>query len=229
MLNQQSTFLVVLLLLLHHSAAQIDLGKWTLQLPDDTSVSGSKLSAGYKSADFYPASNGDIVMIVDPPGCKTTPNSKHCRTELSEASPSSWDPKGPTNKLSATLTVVEADNSQHGTVIGQIHIVEKVSVRPVCELYYNSGGVLSFGVEQTRKGGNEVVQPLKAEKIPLKTQFSYTISYAGGKLSVSINGGAEQVFSTYQLDSPPSYFKAGNYNQGETKSEVHFKSIQVEH
>ncbi|KAM0146428.1 hypothetical protein ACHAQE_009331 [Botrytis cinerea] len=216
----------------------IDLSKWTLQLPSGTkghpdSVTGSKLAgcSGYTSKDyFYTNTDGSIVMKVPggvSTGCVTTANSKHCRTELREASPSSWSPSSASNKLSATLQVVTADDSAHGTVIGQIHIDDSVSSKPVCELFYNSKGVLSMGVEQTRAGGNEIVTEVGS--VTIGSKFSYVIAYEGGKLSVAINGGAAKTLDTYQLDSPKSYFKAGNYNQGNSKSEVHFFAIDVQH
>ncbi|KAF5876260.1 putative polysaccharide lyase family 7 protein [Botrytis fragariae] len=216
----------------------IDLSKWTLQLPSGTqghpdSVTGSKLAgcSGYTSKDyFYTNTDGSIVMKVPggvSTGCVTTANSKHCRTELREASPSSWSPSSASNKLSATLQVVTADDSSHGTVIGQIHIDDSVSSKPVCELFYNSKGVISMGVEQTRDGGNEIVTQVGS--VAVGSKFSYEIAYEGGKLSVAINGGAAKTLDTYQLDSPKSYFKAGNYNQGNSKSEVHFFAIDVQH
>ncbi|KAL1983782.1 hypothetical protein VTN96DRAFT_9868 [Rasamsonia emersonii] len=222
-----------------------DLSYWELQLPigssgHPTTISSSQLQGcnGYQNPSyFYTDSNdGSLVMKVpgDPAstGCVTTPNSQHCRTELREMDPSSgaaasWDPNAATNRLSATLTVVQADNSKYGTVIGQVHIDDSVSSKPVCELYYSQNGDLTMGVEQTRSGGNEVMT--KVGNVPLNTQFSYEIRYESNVLSVSINGGAQQTLSTYQLDAPKSYFKAGNYNQGSSQSEVHFYEISVQH
>ncbi|KAI9645511.1 hypothetical protein NHQ30_006251 [Ciborinia camelliae] len=217
----------------------VDLSKWTLQLPSGTqghpdSVAGSKLAgcSGYQQPDYFftSATDGSIVMKVPggvSSGCVTTANSKHCRTELRETSPSSWNPSSGTNKLSATLKVITADDSAHGTVIGQIHIDDSVSTKPVCELYYNSKGVISMGVEQTREGGNEIVTPVGS--VAIGSKFSYVIAYEGGKLTVAINGGAPKVLDTYKLNNPKSYFKAGNYNQGNSKSEVHFFAIDVQH
>jgi hypothetical protein len=37
------------------------------------------------------------------------------------------------------------------------------------------------------------------------------------------------VLDTFDLDAPKSHFKVGNYNQGDSKSEVHFLEIGVEH
>jgi hypothetical protein len=214
--------------------SQIDLSTWALQLPigkpgHPTTITGSKLKAGYSHPDyFYTGSNGELTMVVDPgKSCIKTANSKHCRTELREESPASWDPNAAKNRLIVSLAVKAADDSTHGTVIGQIHIDDSVSVRPVCELYYNSEGKLSFGVEQTREGGNQIVKELGVT-VPLGTKFSYEIHYENNKLSVSINGKVE-VFGTYQLDAPKSYFKVGNYNQGSSRSEVDFYTIQMVH
>lgn len=222
-----------------------DLKPWELQLPvgstgRPTTITSSKLDGcdGYQNSDYFytDSSDGSLVMKVpgDPSstGCVTTPNSKHCRTELREMDPSSgdaasWDPNAATNRLSATLTVVKADNSKYGTVIGQIHIDDSVSSKPVCELYYSQDGDLTMGVEQTRSGGNEVMT--KVGNVPLNTQFTYEIRYENNELSVSINGGDAKTLSTYQLDAPKSYFKAGNYNQGTSASEVHFYDISVQH
>jgi hypothetical protein len=160
-------------------------------------------------------------------GCVTTAHSEHCRTELRESNPSSWDPNSGTNRLTVSLAVPQPDNSKYGTVIGQVHIDDSVSTKPVCELYYNSGGDLTMGVEQTRSGGDSVFTVVG--NVAVGSTFSYEIVYENNALSVAINGGKPQSLSTYQLDAPASYFKAGNYNQGDNASDVHFFSITVEH
>ncbi|KAF2396892.1 polysaccharide lyase family 7 protein [Trichodelitschia bisporula] len=218
----------------------INLSPWTLQLPigspgSPQQIPGSQLAgcSGYQDPGhkyFYtnPSSGALVTKVPGSPassGCVTTPNSQHCRTELREAR--SWDPKAGTNKLTATLTVVKADNSGHGTVVGQIHIDDSVSSKPVCELFVNSAGVVAMGVEQTRAGGNMIVTTVGS--VDLGGSWSYAISYANGVLTVSVNGGATKTLSTYSLDSPKSYFKAGNYNQGSSASEVHFTSINISH
>jgi hypothetical protein len=217
-----------------------DLSVWELQLPigskgSPTTIPSSSLEGctGYQNPLYFFTESGDGALVMKVPGspsssgCVTTPNSKHCRTELREANPSSWDPNAATNRLSATLAVVEPDNSSHGTVIGQVHIEDSVSSKPVCELYYSSAGVITMGVEQTRGGGNEVYTTIG--KVPVGTTFTYEIQYEKNVLSVSINGGAAKTLSTYSLDAPPSYFKAGNYNQGSKPSTVHFFAITTTH
>jgi hypothetical protein len=158
-------------------------------------------------------------------GCVTTANSLHCRTELREVN--SWAPTAATNQLIVELAVTTPDNSAHGIVIGQIHMDPSLSTKPVAELFYSSGGVISMGVEQTRAGGNEVLTTIGT--IPVGTKFSYVISYENNVLSVSLNGGAAKTLSTYSLNAPLSYFKAGNYEQGSNPSVVKFYSIVIKH
>lgn len=219
-------------------SGSIDFSNWKLQLPvgepgHPETISSAELLKGYtdpKKEYFYADGNVLVMKVPGSPsatGCVTTQNSKHCRTELRETSPDSWDPKAATNRLSAELTVIKADDSAHGTCIGQIHIDDSVSSKPVAELYYNSKGEMTMGVEQTREGGNEKLQDVG--QVALGKRFTYEIAYEGNELSVTINGGAKKVLDTYALDAPKSYFKAGNYNQGESASEVHFTSITVAH
>jgi hypothetical protein len=84
-----------------------------------------------------------------------------------------------------------------------------------------------MGVEYTRAGGNSVFTDLG--NIPVGQRFSYEIRFEGGQLSVSINNGGFRNLDQNELDNPNSYFKAGNYNQGSSYSEVVFHSIVVSH
>lgn len=159
-----------------------DLSKFTLELPSGEdhkpdSVSSSELSGcdGYHDKYFFTnTDDGAIDMKVpgspESSGCVTTANSKHCRTELRESSPDSWSPTSAVNRLSATLVVVDAGGD---TCIGQIHIDNSISVRPVAELYYKDGGELQMGVEQTRSGGNQKLTTVG--NVPVGTKFSYEI------------------------------------------------------
>ncbi|KAH8667040.1 alginate lyase-domain-containing protein [Xylariales sp. PMI_506] len=214
-----------------------DLSVWDLQLPigstgDPTTISTSALEgcSGYENFDYFFTESGDGALVMKVPGspdttgCVTTANSEHCRTELRETNPSSWDPNAAVNRLTATLAVLEAGGS---TCIGQIHIDDSISTKPVAELYYADSGAITIGVEQTRAGGNQIVSPVG--NIPLGQVFSYEIRYEGNVLEVALNGGAFTTFSTYSLDAPSSYFKVGNYLQGDTASDVHFFAIGVTH
>ena len=83
-----------------------------------------------------------------------------------------------------------------------------------------------MGVEQTRSGGDSVFTVVG--NVAVGSTFTYEIVYESNQLSVAINGDSKTL-DTFDLDAPPSYFKAGNYNQGDSASDVHFFSITVEH
>src|ERR1700761_3372750 len=223
-----------------------DMSYWELQLPigspgSPETIPSSELQGddGYQDPGhhYFFTESGDGALVMKVPGspasagCVTTPNSLHCRTELREVdpstgSPNSWDPNAATNRMKATLIVTVPDDSEHGTVIGQIHIADNVSTKPVCELYYSSNGDISIGVEQTRAGGDEVITQLG--NVPLGQQFSYELEYYDNQLKVAINGNFKTL-STYSLNAPKSYFKAGNYDQGTTASDVHFFALTIQH
>jgi hypothetical protein len=217
-----------------------DLTVWNLQLPTGAPnkpdiIPGSKLSgcSGYqdKSTFFTDTKDGSVTMKVpgspSSSGCVTTKNSLHCRTELREIKPASWDPKAKTNRLNVTVQVVNADDSSRGTVIGQIHIDDSISTKPICELYYSKSGVITMGVEKTRAGGSSVFT--EVGNVPVGKKFDYAIIYEKNVLGVSVNGGKLKTLSTNELDAPNSYFKAGNYNQGDSASEVKFFAIGASH
>jgi Alginate lyase len=214
-----------------------DMSYWNLQLPigstgDPDIIPSSELQgdSGYENFSYFFTESGDGAMVMKVPGdpadsgCVTTPNSTHCRTELAETS--SWSPNNATNRMKATLAVEVPDNSQYGTVIGQIHMDASVSTKPVCELYYDQNGDINIGVEQTRAGDDEVFTYLG--NVPVGTQFSYEIEYYDNELKVAINGNFTTL-DTYSLDAPLSYFKAGNYNQGSSASDVHFFALTIQH
>ncbi|KAF2687717.1 polysaccharide lyase family 7 protein [Lentithecium fluviatile CBS 122367] len=212
---------------------------FSLQLPTGSQgkvdqVSASKLKGceGWQNKEyFYTSDSGSLIMEVpgssDSSGCVTTPNSKHCRTEFRESSPSSWDSNGSLNRLKASLTVKTADDSKYGTVIGQVKVDDSVSKKPVAELFINKSGTLTIGVSQIPDKSS--LKMTEIGSVTIGEKFEYELRYEGGKLSVGINGGEMRTMSTGQLESPPSYFKAGNYNQGDSPSEVEFFSIDIQH
>ncbi|CAI7567907.1 unnamed protein product [Penicillium pancosmium] len=208
-----------------------DLSKWELQLPTGSdgspdSVSTSKLQGcdGYQSEYFF-ASSDDSSLVMKVPGdpstsgCVTTPNSKHCRTELREEAPSTWSPSDPTNRLFGDVIVKQIENDR--VVVGQIHIDGSISTKPVCELYYSTTGNLTMGVNRCRTCGQDT---FNIGQIPVGKRFTYEIRYERDVLSVSINGQDFQ-----KLNTPASYFKAGNYNQGNGPTEIHFFNITISH
>jgi hypothetical protein len=219
-----------------------DFSTWELQLPigtpgSPTTISSSALEgcSGYQDPghSYFFTEGGDGAMVMKVPGspsssgCVTTPNTKYCRTELREENPSSWDPTAAVNRLTATLSVPKADDSTHGTIVGQIHMDASISTYPVAKLYYKNNGDLTIGVHKSRSGGTEYYTSLG--NIAAGKTFSYDIRYQSSALTVSINGGSAKSVSLGNLNSPLSYFKAGNYNQGNSSSEVHFLAISVQH
>ncbi|KAF9696720.1 hypothetical protein EKO04_005340 [Ascochyta lentis] len=213
-----------------------DLASFNLQLPTGSSgkvdqISSSKLSGcdGWSSSKyFYASASGALVMKVPSRSvCVTTPNSKHCRTELRESSPKSWDPKKSVNSLTAKLSVPKPDDSKYGTVIGQVKIDDSVSKKPLAELFYNQAGKLTIGVSQVPDVSS--LKMTEVGRVEVGETFQYELRYEAGKLSVQIDGGEKRIMGTGRLDSPKSYFKVGNYNQGNDPSEVVFYDIQIKH
>jgi hypothetical protein len=216
-----------------------DLTMFSLQLPtgskgkvDQKSAADLKGCSGYQDRKyFYTSSSGSLVMKVpgssSSSGCVTTPNSKHCRTELRESKPESWKSSGAVNRLKVSLTVKTADDSKYGTVIGQVKVDDSVSKKPVAELFVNKSGTLTIGVSQIPDKSS--LKMTEVGKIKVGEKFGYELRYEKGKLSVAIDGGEMQMLGTGQLESPPSYFKVGNYNQGDSPSEIEFFSIDVQH
>ena len=168
-----------------------------------------------------------MVMKVpgspDTTGCVTTPNSTHCRTELRENG--SWSPTAGTNQLRATVVVTAASNNS--VVVGQVHMNDSVSTKPVVELYYHSNGDIIAGVEINRDGSGGQ-NHTTVGNVPLGQQFNYEIEYDGGVLKVFINGTSHTI-STNNLNNPSSYFKAGCYDQGTDAADVHFLALTVQH
>ena len=134
-----------------------NLASFSLQLPTGSSgkvdqISSTKLVGcdGWESPDyFYTSPSGALVMKVPSRSqCVTTQNSKHCRTELREPKPRSWDRRNSVNSLRVKLSVPRPDESKYGTVVGQVKVDDSLSKKPVAELFYNRAGVLTIGVSQ---------------------------------------------------------------------------------
>ncbi|XWW96132.1 hypothetical protein V2A60_004102 [Cordyceps javanica] len=214
-----------------------DLSHWSLQEPVGSGSSSSPRQipssrlqgcSGYQDEWFFTAADDGGAMAMKVPTrsqCVTTPNSQHCRSELREQNPATWDPRAATNRLFAEVRAVRNDGE---VCVGQIHIDDAVSHKPVAELYLDHAGNLNLGVQQCRTCSQKRT-PVTRLPGGGGARFTYEIRYEKGKLAVAINGGALKEFTTYDLDSPRSYFKAGNYNQGTGPTEVHFYQLKVSH
>lgn len=162
-------------------------------------------------------------------GCATTSGSKHCRTEFREVNPGSgsnaaWSPWG-TNRLSVSMTVVEADDGTHGTAIGQIFASE--ASKPLAEMYFGRDGDIVVGVKPNANDGQIISE---VGNVSVGTSFDYEMEFSENVLSVTINGERTEL-DTFEWDAPDCYFKAGNYNQAKSEagSEVHITAIEVLH
>lgn len=208
-----------------------DLSKFTLQEPvgdgSPRQIPASKLAGckGYQD-EWFATSKSDGSMTMKVPAindCVTTTNSKHCRSELRENG--SWDPHSSANRLFAEVQVTKNEGE---VCVGQIHVDDSVSHKPVAELYLNSKGELNLGV-QLCPGNDCTQQRAPVGKVGANSRFTYEIRYENNKLSVNINNQGAKDFDTHKLNGPKSYFKAGNYNQGDNPSEVHFYQLRVSH
>lgn len=213
-----------------------DMSHWNLQLPigspgSPTTISSNDLQGcdGFQNFQYFFTNSKDGALAMKVPGspetssCVTTKNSKHCRTELRETNPSSWSPYNGKNRLYADLVATVNDGEM---AIGQIKIDDSVSTKPVAELYYNKDGKLNMGVQECRTCGQKRTY---IDTIPKGQRFNYEIRYENNVLSVSINKKAFKELSTYDLNGPKSYFKMGNYNQGDTPTDIHVFEIKVSH
>ncbi|OAA59453.1 alginate lyase [Cordyceps fumosorosea ARSEF 2679] len=216
-----------------------DLSHWTLQLPSGTPGHPTEIRAGqlgsdchgYTNARYFFTDKADGALVMTVPGdksnsdCVSTPNSDHCRCELRESQPSSWDPRADRNRLFGDLKVTKNTGE---ICVGQIHVDDSVSHKPVAELYYNAAGDLKMGVQLCADNSCKQ-QRVDVDHVPRGQRFTYEIRYEKNVLEVSINGKALQKLDTHKLNAPKSYFKAGNYNQGSGPTEVHFYQIKVSH
>ena len=238
-------------------------GEFDIDIEREDKIAGCN---GYSDKNFFAGESsgcssgtGKAYVQMDVCGspsscdCDTTGNSDHCRTELREVLPTrEWDPKGPVNRLRATVRVMAADNGNRGTIIGQIHVNTDDVSAPAAKLYYSESGMLTFDVKTSIDDGEDMYTELGV--IPLGEKFTYEIRYENDELSVSINDGEFQKFDTYDLNAPPCDFKVsrppspplsqtalvasgptlmclqvGNYNQGDTPSSVRFYALEISH
>ncbi|KAJ6784749.1 hypothetical protein PWT90_04659 [Aphanocladium album] len=141
-----------------------DLSHWKLQLPSGKPDHPDEVSAD-KLGDCH--GPGDKTSSE----CVSTQHSDHCRSELRESNPSSWDPHADKNRLFGELKVTKNDGE---ICIGQIHIDEHISYKPVAELYYNSAGDLKMGVQLCADNSCKQKR-VDVDHVPKGERFTYEI------------------------------------------------------
>lgn len=135
-----------------------DLRAWNLQLPTGSSkidvVKSKDLQGcrGYSDQYFFTNSSSGAMVMVAPgnlrvTGCVTTPNSRHCRTELREVNKydgrnAAWNSRD-TNVLEVTMAVTKADDGTYGTAIGQVF----ARAKPLAAIYYSQQGNITLDIK----------------------------------------------------------------------------------
>ena len=218
-----------------------DLSVWELQLPigspgSPTTIPPSQLEGddGYSNpAYFWTDKNDGSMTFWDPESGVTTPNSNYPRSELREMNPdgsaADWSLSG-THTLSATLRIVSVTKS---VCVGQVHLGSGgSSTKPLLELYYDAGGNISLGTENSPDGG-QTLHPIG--NVPMGQQWSYVINISGGDtINLTVNGNTTSYPIDSSFDQYHQYFKAGDYNQSASSSttngaKVKFYALDVSH
>lgn len=119
--------------------------------------------------------------------------------------------------------MTKPDDSKCGTVVGQLKVDNSVSKKPAAELFYNRAGILTVGVSQILDVSS--LKTTEVGRVVMGERFGYELRYESGKLTVQINDETKKVMGTDKFNSPKSYFKVGNYNQGSQPSQVVFYDI----
>ena len=196
----------------------IDYSIWELQLPtgsgtSPTTISSSKLLAGYADAYFYPGTDGG-QMFMDPPTGVTTSGSTRCRTEMRESTASgaeaAWPATG-TNTMTVMGKVVK------GSSVTVAQVFDGAGGNTLCELQFNGKGFSLF-YEESKGAGSSV--DLDAP-VALNAKYTFILSLSKGVLAVTING--KQVYTHTPgagTQSSKFYFKVGNYDQGTSAGPV---------
>ncbi|WPH02947.1 Hypothetical protein R9X50_00581800 [Acrodontium crateriforme] len=209
-----------------------DLSPFVLQLPSGTTnnpdqIPASKLvgCSGYQDPGhkYFFTESGDGAMVMKAPGrgnCATFPGAPRCRSEFGETTP--WSSTASTNRLKADLVVTGGSQ----VCIGQV-FQSNSNNKPLAEIYYNSNGQISVGIEYVAAGGQG--QDLnKFGPITPGTRFNYEVRFENGQLQFSLNGGAFRTLKQYFTTSR-AFFKMGNYNQGSDDSDIHVFGLSVQH
>jgi hypothetical protein len=128
------------------------------------------------------------------------------------------------SSLRVELAVLWLDDSKYGMVIGQAKVGDSLSKKPVAELFYNRARIFTVGVSQIPDVGS-----LKMTEVGQIEVGKRDTTWSTKAAICPVDDEKKKVMSTGQLNSSMSYFKVGNYNQGNELSEVVFYDIAVQH
>ena len=189
----------------------IDYSFLVLQLPtgsgtSPTTISSSKLLAGYSDAYFYQSTDGG-QMFMDPPTGVTTSGSTRCRTEMRESTAAggqaAWPATG-TNTMTVTGKVVKGSS----VTVGQVF--DGAGGNTLCELQFNGKG-FNLLYEESKGAGTSLGLNVP---VALNTKYTFTLSLSNGVLAVTIDGKQAYTHTPGAgTQSSKFYFKVGNYDQ----------------
>ncbi|KAL9479679.1 hypothetical protein ACSS6W_004465 [Trichoderma asperelloides] len=242
MLIQKSNMAIVAITLFFSAASALnascapggnfDLSKFVLQLPSGSTNNPDQIPAsrlegcgGYQDPGhhYFFTESGDGAMVMKAPGggnCATFPGAPRCRSEFGETNP--WSSSAATNRLTADLLVTSGSS----ICIGQV-FQSNSNNKPLAEVYYNSNGQITVGVEFVATGGQG--QDLnKIGTVSPGSRFNYEMRFESGTLQFSLNGGAFKTLKQY-FTTDKAFFKMGNYNQGGDDSDIHVFGLAVQH
>jgi len=191
-------------------AGPINYSIWQLQLPIGSGTSpttiGPRELPTFSNVYFSRAEDGGQLFMSPATGV-TTPGSQHPRTELRELAPSgggaAWSAAG-TNTMTVTGKVIKGS----GVTIAQVF--NGPDSIPLGELQYSGGGFTMF-YEEAKGAGSSTGLNMR---VPLNTQYTFTMSLTKNVLTCSING--KQVYArtpSDRIQGSKFYFKVGNYDQ----------------
>lgn len=217
-----------------------DLRNWKLELNTNgnQAIEGDTLYGdgcnGYHDAYFdTDSTTGAMVMKVpqEDKGLCTPYSGKdnvgvshHCRTELKEVGPSSWDWNASLNRLKVQMEVVTGKCS-----IGIGQIGPATCDQEACGfmlLYWRSNGTIDVSIhDEGHTYVGELSQP--------HDKFTYELRFENGKMTARINEESAveiSLSSSIKGDLGNVFFKFGNYLQCENHdSEVHVYDMSVQH
>jgi hypothetical protein len=210
-----------------------NLSIYTLQLPTGSGTSVTQIPSsqlvganGYTNPAYFWTDKTDGSMTFwDPESGVHTPNSSYARTELRENG--AWASSG-SNTLSAEVRVVSVTKS---VCVGQVHLDDSQSSKPLTELYYHSNGDIYLGIENSPTGGQTTHY---ITNVALGAHWTYSINVSGTKLNLTVNGSKTSYTIPSSFNGYRNYFKAGDYNQSASSStsngaKVKFYSLTVSH
>ena len=193
-------------------SGNFDLTSYKLNIPDGSTIVGSKLAAGYKSEWFYTyAQDGSMSFYVPSNGSDTT-NAHYARSELHHLCDADdaykyWYINDGYHRLTVTMRVDEATNADK-MIIGQVFGATKD--KPLIKVYWYDQGLYV----EYRDSSSGSQTKIDYDKKVNFDQFTYELGANDGNIFAYINGEKIVYYDASSYwDDIGNYFKTGNYIQ----------------